>query len=89
MNSVHTLDYFDSLANHQLRPKSGFALPVTLLESDNKYLKYPCDGVIVAFEHGMNLTLVQAVFHAYDWRRDVLGAPVVVKHPKFKYGDWA
>lgn len=81
--------FFDSLKAHQIPCQgiSNFGLPVTLLASDNTYLQYPVQGVIVILEHGMNLTIIKAVFHRQQ-DDGSLGAPVSVPNARFEYGGY-
>ena len=76
--------FSQSLDNHQLKPTQGFALMVTLLDSQNRCLHYPVKGMLHVIEQGWNMGVSQAVFHQYDNGR--LGPPVVVKNPHFEYG---
>ena len=74
--------FYQSLQNHQISVTHGFAQKVTLLSSDNPYYNYPRQGVLVCFEQGTNLSQIVSVFH--ELKEDgSLGAPGVVKNPKF------
>lgn len=66
----------------RFEPKHGVALKCRLLASDNKYLTYPCDGIIHILEMRTTLVPNVAVFHRFE--NGTLSAPVVVKSPRFE-----
>ena len=77
---------YTSLRNHQITGKGtvGFPLFVTLTQSDNQHLQYPIRGVLVINEQGMDLRIIQAVFH--ELREDgSLGPPVTAENPRFTF----
>lgn len=74
---------FASLDNHGI-PCAGitnFGLRGVLINSDNKYLRYPVNGVLVIVEQGTDLS-IKAVFHRLK-SDGSLEAPVVVGNPMF------
>jgi hypothetical protein len=81
------LTYMGSLKNHQINGKGiiGFGIPVTLTGSHNPYLTYPVAGVLVILEQGMDLSIIDAVFHVSK-PDGSLGAPCVVRNPTFTHG---
>lgn len=62
----------------------GLRLKVTLIDSDNKYLNYPCDGIIQILETGIDESIINAVFMLKD-EDGRIKAPVVIKNPLFAY----
>jgi hypothetical protein len=75
-----------SLEVHQIKGKGiiGFGLPVTLHGSENEYIRYPSQGVLVINEQGVDLSVINAVFHCSN-EDGSLGAPCRVKRPIFTY----
>jgi hypothetical protein len=81
-----TMNAFNqSMDRHSIRPTHHMALPVTLLASDNTYLKYPARGVLQITEQSTRLGIMQAAFYSMT-ETGGFGAPVVVKNPVFSYG---
>ena len=62
---------------------------VTLTESDNTYLKYPCRGWLELFELGNDGSIICGVFRGIrDEDESCMAlnmAPVEVRNPKFTY----
>lgn len=58
---------------------------VTLMGSDNKYLKYPLSGVIEYAEFGTSGQIIWATFRAGAARN--LSHPVVIKNFTVNYED--
>ncbi len=84
MKWTSTDNYRKSMKNAGLKPKHHFALPVTLEGSSNPYLKYPCKGVLVAFEQGVDLSIICGVFRQLE-KDGSLSAPCEVNSPTFRY----
>ncbi len=78
--------FYDSLGNHQIKPRNGWALLVELLGSDNKAIKYPAIGVLVCFEQGVGLQISQAIFHIQK-PDGSLGAPITARRPRFIFAE--
>lgn len=76
--------FFDSLENHQIHIQHGFALPVILKSSTNIFLTYPVKGVLYIFEQGVDLSILQGVFH-HQKADGSLGPPVTADRPVFEY----
>ena len=74
------------MKDHQIKSggTSWFSLPVVLEASDNPCISYPSVGVIRFSEQGVDLSIINAIFHqmSYDGR---LGPPVSAKNPRFRY----
>lgn len=61
---------------------------VTLVTSDNEYLKYPCRGWLELFELGTNGSVIVGVFRGLKTEEGHMGtseAPVEVRNPMFVY----
>ena len=59
-------------------------LLVTLLRSNNEYLKYPCRGLLELFEIGTHGGILSGVFRC-EKPSGGFGAPVEVREPIFSY----
>lgn len=67
-------------------------LYVTLLNSENKYLTYPCEGLLKILEYGTNGSIIVASFRAkrpiseYNGKfQSLFSAPVQCLEPEFQY----
>lgn len=78
-----SMNFLNSLDIHQIKLHHGFAQKIRLMSSENTYFKYPVIGVLVAFEQGTDLSIIQAIFHKQD-ADGSLGAPAVVKKPVYE-----
>lgn len=59
-------------------------LAVRLYASDNKHLRYPCEGLLELFELGTNGSVIVGVWRGFkDGKPN--GGPVEVKNPIFLY----
>lgn len=78
--------FHDSLKTHRIKcaGTSWFSLPITLTDSDNNYLSYPVAGVIRFAEQGVDLSIIQAIFHALK-DDGSLGPPVSAPNARFEY----
>lgn len=78
--------FHDSLNTHRIKcaGTSWFSLPITLTASDNNYLSYPIAGVIRFAEQGVDLSIIQAIFHALK-DDGSLGPPVSAPNARFEY----
>lgn len=54
---------------------------VTLTESSNKFLKYPCKGVLIAAEFGIDGAILWATFKPDPYAQST--TPVMVRNIKF------
>lgn len=75
----------ESMKVHQIRCTQGFAMRVTLTDSDNTYMAYPAKGVLVILEQGTDLSIIGAVFHPLH-DDNTLGPPVSAYRPAFTAG---
>jgi len=86
-NDVRRMIFDESMKVHQIKGAgiSGFAQRVTLYSSDNPYMVYPVNGVLVINEQGVDLSIIKAVFHQLH-EDNTLGPPVSVGNPVFATG---
>ncbi len=73
---------------NEMRPANAereiMKIEVTLTNSKNTYLQYPCVGLLHVIEMGTHNKIIVAVFHRKEGDGKY-GAPVSVDHPQFIY----